>query len=159
MPSIADEVAGDMRRCGQHVLAELIEARAELGRLRYGADLTADTPDLGAHMQCERADLMCYTAALHRMATDDDTREAIRMTRAEIERLRQRRATMTDARRLEAVAERLLEACDAGEEGDPIGLLSGLWLAVQVLTDGDHTDTPTSSIRLWLRARQRGSIG
>jgi hypothetical protein len=158
MPSIADEVAGDMRRCGQHVLAELIEVRAELGRLRYGADLTADTPDLGAHMQCERADLMCYTAALHRMATDDDTREAIRMTRAEIARLRERRATMTDARRLEAVAERLLEACDAGEEGDPVRLISGIWLAVQALTD-DPTDAPTSSLRLWLRARQRGSIG
>jgi hypothetical protein len=159
MPSIAEQVSRRLSARGQHVLAELVGVRAELGRLRYGADLTRDTPDLGAHMQCERADLMCYTAALHRVATDDDTREAIRMTRAEIARLRERRATMTDARRLEAVAERLLEACDAGEEGDPIGLLSGLWLAVQVLTDGDHTDTPTSSIRMWLRARQRGSIG
>lgn len=158
MPSIADEVASDLRARGHDLLAELVEVRAELGRLRYGADLSRDTPDLGAHMECERADHMCYSAALRRLAIPDDTREAIRMTRAEIDRLRQRRATMTDARRLEAVAERLLGACDAGEEGDPIGLLSGLWLAVQVLTDGDHTDTPASSLRLWLRARQRGSI-
>ena len=156
MPSVADEVASNLRGMGSHLLAELVEVRAELGRLRYGADLTRDTPDLGAHAECESADLLCYLAAMGRTAGKDDTREAIRMTRAEIARLRERRATMTDARRLEAVAERLLEACDAGEEGDPVRLISGIWLAVQALTD-DPTDAPTSSLRLWLRARQRGS--
>jgi hypothetical protein len=158
MPSIADEVVTDLRARGHDLLAELVGVRAELGRLRYGADLTRDTPDLGAHMECERADYICYAAALVRPPNDLDLRDAIQMTRAEIARLRERRAIMTDARRLEAVAERLLEACDAGEEGDPVRLISGIWLAVQALTD-DPTDAPTSSLRLWLRARQRGSIG
>jgi len=159
MPSIADEVVADLRERGQHVLAELVGVRAELGRLRYGADLTRDTPDLGAHMECERADYICYAAALARPPNDLDLRDAIQMTRAEIARLRERRATMTDARRLEAVAERLLGACDAGDAGDTVGLISGIWIAVQILTDGDHTDTPASSLRLWLRARQRASGG
>ena len=53
MPSIAERVAGLLRERdeeGDAIMARLVEARGELGRLRYGADLTRDTPDLGAHM-------------------------------------------------------------------------------------------------------------
>lgn len=156
-PSLADFVAANYRAEGLPALAELVEARAQLGVLRYGVALSSQTPDLGAHLACEVADGACYAAALGRGYIEDDARAALVMTQAEVDRLRVRRIGPDDGRQLEFIAAELVRALDAHIAGDALGCVSAMWLAAQRLTGSDWTADQRTALRMWLRERQRGS--
>lgn len=154
--TVAQHVAASLRVAGSASAADLVEARARLGVLRYGVELSADTPDLGAHLACEVADCHVYRGALARDPADEDYRAALVMTQREVARLEARRAQAGD--QLARVARHLLAGLDAAQRGRAPAAVSELWLAAQAVCGCDHAADARAELALWLRERQRGSV-
>lgn len=155
--TVAQRLANKLRADGADQIAELVEARARLGVLRYGVALSPSTPDLGAHLACEAADLILYGEALARPLTPSDYALATAMTQREADRLDARAAQRGD--QLATIARHLLAGLDAAQRGRAPAAVSELWLAAQAISGCDHTADARAELALWLRERQRASVG